>query len=59
MDFDDDAGAGTEDALDEPQLPRHLAALVGALQGPADLGVHHDWYLTYPHREESDGAIIA
>ncbi|MFC4533601.1 hypothetical protein [Sphaerisporangium dianthi] len=59
MSFNDDAGAGTEDALDEPQLPRHLAALVGALQGPADLGVHHDRYLTYPHHEQSDGAIIA
>jgi hypothetical protein len=35
-----------------PRLPKHLAALVGALHGPEDLGVNHDAYLTYP----SDGA---
>jgi hypothetical protein len=33
-------------------LPKHLAALVGALRGPDDLGANHDAYLTYP----SDGA---
>ncbi|MDQ2812507.1 MAG: hypothetical protein M3Z75_11720 [Actinomycetota bacterium] len=27
-------------------LPRHLAALVGALSGPADLGRNHDKYLS-------------
>lgn len=44
---------------DEPQLPRHLAALVGALHGPADLGARHDDYLTYPHQEGSSGAATA
>ena len=47
-------------ADEEPRLPRHLAALVGALQGPVDLGVNHDAYLTYPaHRDGSDGAASA
>ncbi|GAB3883156.1 hypothetical protein [Microbispora bryophytorum] len=59
MDFDNEGRADIEEPLDEPALPRHLAALVGALQGPADLGVHHDRYLTYPHQEEPDGAITA
>ncbi|GIH69102.1 hypothetical protein [Sphaerimonospora thailandensis] len=59
MDFDNEAWTDSEEPIDEPRLPRHLAALVGALQGPADLGVHHDRYLTYPHHEESDEAIIA
>jgi len=27
-------------------LPRHLAALVGALSGPSDLGRNHDKYLS-------------
>jgi hypothetical protein len=38
-----------------PPLPRHLAALIGALQGPADLAANHDAYLTYavgPDRTE-------
>lgn len=48
-----------DEAPDEPTLPRHLAALVGALQGPTDLGIHHDRYLTYPHEDESEGAITA
>ena len=40
-------------------LPRHLAALVGALKGPADLGRNHDKYLTYPDRDEVGGAASA
>jgi hypothetical protein len=42
---------------EEPRLPRHLAALVGALQGPADLGVNQDAYLSYPTPQ--DGAATA
>jgi hypothetical protein len=33
-----DASPGEE----QPGLPPHLAALVGALKGPADLGRNHD-----------------
>jgi hypothetical protein len=55
----DETIKGAGDAPDEMGLPPHLAALVGALQGPPDLGVHHDRYLTYPHREETDGAATA
>lgn len=40
-------------------LPRHLAALVGALNGPSDLGRNHDKYLSYPDREEDRGAASA
>lgn len=40
-------------------LPRHLAALVGALKGPADLGRNHDKYLTYPDRDADSGAASA
>jgi hypothetical protein len=32
---------------------------VDALQGPTDLGTHHDHYLTYPHHEESGGVATA
>jgi hypothetical protein len=32
-------------------LPKHLAALVGSLEGPADLGRNHDRYLAYPDRD--------
>jgi hypothetical protein len=39
-----------------PELPRHLAALVGALKGPSDLGRNHDKYLAYPDRDEDSGA---
>lgn len=42
-----------------PRLPKHLAALVGALHGPSDLSVNHDKYLTYPHAEESGGVASA
>jgi hypothetical protein len=40
-------------------LPRHLAALVGALHGPPDLGRNHDKYLSYPDRDEASGAASA
>ena len=40
-------------------LPRHLAALVGALHGPSDLGRNHDKYLSYPDRDEASGAASA
>jgi hypothetical protein len=54
MESDDDTGGNAQEpVLDEEfQLPRHLAALVGALHGPPDLAAHHDDYLTYPHQEE-------
>lgn len=42
-----------------PDLPRHLAALVGALKGPPDLGRNHDKYLAYPGRNEGSGAASA
>ena len=44
---------------EEPRLPRHLSALVGALSGPPDLGRNHDKYLAYPDREETGGAASA
>jgi hypothetical protein len=52
----------TVDAQDERRLPlpRHLATLVGSLQGPADLGVNHDAYLTYAQAEQrTEGAASA
>jgi hypothetical protein len=42
-----------------PALPGHLSALIGSLQGPADLGRNHDKYLTYADREEAGGAASA
>jgi hypothetical protein len=42
-----------------PGLPRHLAALVGALKGPPDLGRNHDKYLAYPDWDEASGAASA
>jgi hypothetical protein len=42
-----------------PALPEHLAALVGALHGPADLGRNHDKYLTYTDRDGADGVASA
>jgi hypothetical protein len=51
---DDDSAAGGS-----PALPEHLAALVGALRGPEDLGRNHDKYLSYPDREEAGGAATA
>lgn len=57
----ENTGDGVQETFldDEPQLPRHLALLVGALQGPSDLAVHHDAYLTYPHEENSGEAATA
>lgn len=52
----DEDAAGAEDA---PALPPHLAALVGALRGPEDLGRNHDKYLSYADREEAGGAASA
>ncbi|WP_157556422.1 hypothetical protein [Herbidospora yilanensis] len=57
MEFDDSNSGAPYETPDETALPRHLTALVGALQGPADLGAHHDHYLSYPHEEETDRAI--
>jgi hypothetical protein len=44
---------------DASGLPPHLAALVGALDGPPDLARQHDKYLAYPDREEHGGAASA
>jgi hypothetical protein len=42
-----------------PGLPRHLAALGGALKGPPDLGRDHEKYLAYPDRDDASGAASA
>jgi hypothetical protein len=42
-----------------PPLPENLAALVGSIQGLADLGRNHDKYLAYPDREHDGGAASA
>jgi hypothetical protein len=34
-----------DDESPAPPLPENLAALIGAVQGPADLGRNHDKYL--------------
>jgi hypothetical protein len=52
----DDAG---RDGDEIPELPRHLAALVGALKEPSDLGRNHDKYLAFPDRDEASGAASA
>ena len=52
----DDVGRDRDEV---PELPRHLAALVGALKGPSDLGRNHDKYLAYPGRDEASGAASA
>jgi hypothetical protein len=52
----DDAGRDQDEV---PELPPHLAALVGALKGPPDLGRNHDKYLAYPDRDEASGAASA
>ena len=49
-------GAGRDDVR---ALPEHLSALVGSLHGPEDLGRNHDKYLTYPDRDDADGAASA
>jgi hypothetical protein len=47
------------EGAEQPELPPHLAALVGALQGPPDLGRNHDKYLTFNDQGHSDGAASA
>jgi len=57
---DDERGSDAGRDQDEfPELPRHLAVLVGALKGPSDLGRNHDKYLAYPDRDEASGAASA
>jgi hypothetical protein len=51
--------SGEDDENPMPPLPENLAALVGSIQGPADLGRHHDKYLAYPDREQAGGAASA
>jgi hypothetical protein len=54
------ASAGEATGDEARALPRHLAALVGALEGPRDLGANHDAYLTFPsHDGDSGGAESA
>jgi hypothetical protein len=48
-----------DDASPAPPLPENLAALIGAIQGPADLGRNHDKYLAYPDREQAGRAASA
>jgi hypothetical protein len=52
-----DSGEGDESQT--PPLPENLAALVGSIQGPVDLGRNHDKYLAYPDREQAGGAASA
>jgi hypothetical protein len=52
------AGDSREDD-ESPAPPENLAALIGAIQGPADLGRNHDKYLAYPDREQTGGAASA
>jgi hypothetical protein len=59
MSGDAPAGDQTAGRDDAPALPEHLSALVGSLHGPADLGRNHDKYLTYPDRDDADGAASA
>jgi hypothetical protein len=57
-----DDGRAEDVSRDEdeiPGLPQHLAALVGALTGPPDLGRNYDKYLAYPDRDEASGAASA
>jgi hypothetical protein len=60
-DMAEDSRAGEQAARgdDGPALPEHLSELVGSLQGPEDLGRNHDKYLTYPDRDDADGAASA
>jgi hypothetical protein len=51
--------SGKDDESQAPPLPENLAALVGSIQGPADLGRNHDKYLAYPDREQAGGAASA
>jgi hypothetical protein len=53
---DEPAATAGEATGDEPRsLPRHLAALMGALEGPRDLGANHDAYLSFPSRDGDSG----
>jgi hypothetical protein len=56
---DEPAGISGADGSERPSLPRHLGALVGALQGPEDLGANHDAYLAYPTGEDSSGGAAS
>ena len=51
--------SGKVEESQTPPLPENLAALVGSIQGPADLGRNHDKYLAYPDREQAGGAASA
>jgi hypothetical protein len=51
--------SGEDAERQAPPLPENLAALVGSIQGPADLGRNHDKYLAYPDREQTGGAASA
>jgi hypothetical protein len=51
--------SGEDDESQPPPLPENLAALVGSIQGPADLGRNHDKYLAYADREQAGGAASA
>ena len=53
------SGSGEDDERPAPPLPENLAALVDALQGPADLGRNHGKYLAYPDRGKAGGAASA
>jgi hypothetical protein len=53
------SSSGEDQDSPTPPLPENLAALVGAIQGPADLGRNHDKYLAYPDREQAGGAASA
>jgi len=57
----EDMRSGDQTAEPEklPALPRHLSALIGSLQDPADLGRNHDKYLTYADREKAGGVASA
>jgi hypothetical protein len=38
-----------------PPLPKHLSELMGAMEGPPDLAVNHDKYLTEIYNARYDG----
>ena len=51
--------SGEDDESQPPPSPENLVALVGSIQGPADLGRNHDKYLAYADREQAGGAASA
>jgi hypothetical protein len=53
------SGHDSDEHGEAPPLPENLAALVGSIQGPADLGRNHDKYLAYADREHDGGAASA